>query len=87
MRFLWELRAKLGKDKLISADTSATPWVGSDGNPSNDLSGVSGHISLDHCKGKIRQLTCLPEQFATLLDFITIMASVFRSHRAFAHWH
>ncbi|KWU41049.1 glycoside hydrolase [Rhodotorula sp. JG-1b] len=56
LRFLWELRAKLGKDKLISADTSATPWVGSDGNPSNDLSG-----------------------FATLLDFITIMASTYDS--------
>lgn len=35
------LRTKLGKDKIISADTSAGPWVGADGNPSKDMSGVS----------------------------------------------
>ncbi|GAA5875993.1 hypothetical protein JCM3774_002308 [Rhodotorula dairenensis] len=38
LTFIWALRAKLGKDKVISADTSATPWVGADGNPSKDLS-------------------------------------------------
>ncbi|KAL7341138.1 glycoside hydrolase superfamily [Rhodotorula toruloides] len=38
LTFLKALRAKLGKDKLISADTSAGVWVGSDGQPSKDLS-------------------------------------------------
>ncbi|GAA5894252.1 hypothetical protein JCM5296_004695 [Sporobolomyces johnsonii] len=36
--FFQELRAKIGTDKLISADTSSTVWVGSDGSPSTDLS-------------------------------------------------
>lgn len=40
LTFLKALRAKLGKDKIISADTSAGVWVGSDGQPSKDLSGV-----------------------------------------------
>ncbi|BGP21192.1 Chalcone--flavanone isomerase 1 [Rhodotorula toruloides] len=38
LTFLKALRAKLGKDKIISADTSAGVWVGSDGQPSKDLS-------------------------------------------------
>lgn len=41
LEFMWALRAKLGWDKVISADTSAKPWAGADGNPSNNLSGVS----------------------------------------------
>ncbi|GAA6033701.1 hypothetical protein JCM8097_004389 [Rhodosporidiobolus ruineniae] len=35
--FFQTLRDKIGTDKLISADTSSTVWVGSDGSPSTDL--------------------------------------------------
>ncbi|GAA6015016.1 hypothetical protein JCM8202_004852 [Rhodotorula sphaerocarpa] len=38
LSFIKALREKLGPDKLISADTSSTPWVGPDGNPSSDMS-------------------------------------------------
>ncbi|GAA5964229.1 hypothetical protein JCM8115_002840 [Rhodotorula mucilaginosa] len=41
LEFMWALRAKLGWDKVISADTSAKPWAGADGNPSNNLSGFA----------------------------------------------
>ncbi|GAA5991369.1 hypothetical protein JCM10908_003280 [Rhodotorula pacifica] len=44
LAFIKALRAKLGKDMLISADTSSTPWVGPDGNPSTDLSAFAAEM-------------------------------------------
>ncbi|GAA6008108.1 hypothetical protein JCM10207_007032 [Rhodosporidiobolus poonsookiae] len=38
LTFLQALREKIGDDKYIAADTSAGPWIGSDGNASSDLS-------------------------------------------------
>ncbi|GAA5974410.1 hypothetical protein JCM11641_005266 [Rhodosporidiobolus odoratus] len=42
LEFVKALREKIGKDKFIAADTSSTPWVGADGNPSSDLSEIGG---------------------------------------------
>lgn len=70
LTFLKALRAKLGKDKLISADTSAGVWVGSDGQPSKDLSAVRPSRS---CPARFPADTVSSAQFAAVLDFITIM--------------
>lgn len=64
-----EIKAK-DKDLLLSADTSAAPWIGADGQPSTDLS-KHGEGAPD--ASSALSFSSADSSFSSVLDWILIM--------------